>query len=63
MQRTQESVNVLLISLSEIVPVSKIDVYKEVVNLIQELSSGAESLKKEVAAMQKTLEDNKKGGA
>lgn len=56
MQRTQESVNVLLISLSEIVPVSKLDVYKEVVSLIRELSIANESLMKEQVALQKQLD-------
>ena len=64
MQRTQESVNVLLISLSEIVPVSKLDVYKEVVNLIRELSTANESLTKEQVSLQKQLSKvgKKEGG-
>jgi hypothetical protein len=57
--RTQESVNVLLISLSEIVPVSKIDVYKEVVSLLGGLSKEIEALKQEQTALQKQLKDKK----
>jgi len=67
MNRTQDSINLLLNSLEEALPISKSSLYREIVSFIREFSSALENaqrecddLKSELKKLQKQLDKGKK---